>query len=255
MQQLDGGPVDPADLQALALLGFGHFTTMLVERGSTRGLALHLGRLAADARTLFDADLDEDLLRRRIRDAIADEPETVLARITVFDPDLTLTRPGADAHPRILVTPRPAAVGPAAPMRVRSARFGRQAPEIKHTGLFGALHQRRLAQRAGFDDAVFVDDEGLVSEGPTWNIGFVRGDDVVWAAGPALPGVTQALIARGRSAPVRLDDLASMDAAFATSAGTGIRPITAIDAHSWPAEHPAFDRIRDGYAAVPRDRI
>lgn len=46
-----------------------------------------------------------------------------------------------------------------------------------------------------------------------------------------------------------------MDAAFATSAGTGIRPITAIDAHSWPAEHPTFDRIRDGYAAVPRDRI
>ncbi|WP_221584789.1 aminotransferase class IV [Microbacterium sp. G2-8] len=255
MQQLDGGAVDPADLQALAFLGLGHFTTMLVESGSTRGLARHLQRLTSDARTLFDVDLDEAVVRQRIREAVADEPATVVVRVTVFDPDLTLTRPGADAHPRILVTPRQASTSVPAPMRVRSAQFGRQAPEIKHTGLFGSLHQRRLAQRAGFDDAVFVDHRGLLSEGPTWNIGFVRGDDVVWAAGDALPGVTRALLPGGGSEEVRLDDLADMDGAFATSSGAGIRPIASIDDQAWPTDHPVFDHLRADYAAVPRDRI
>lgn len=255
MQQLDGGAVDPADLQALAFLGLGHFTTMLVEDGSTRGLPLHLERLTTDARTLFDAELDEGVVRERIRAAIADEPATVVVRVTVFDPDLTLTRPGADAHPRILVTPRQASTSRPAPMRVRSARFGRQTPEIKHTGLFGSVHQRRLAQRAGFDDAVFVDERGLVSEGPTWNIGFIRGEDVVWAAGDALPGVTRALIPGGGSEEVRLDDLGGMDAAFATSSGVGIRPIASIDDHAWPTDHPTFDRLRADYAAIPRGRI
>ncbi|WP_156761651.1 aminotransferase class IV family protein [Microbacterium karelineae] len=254
MQQIDGGPVAAPDLQALAFTGLGHFTTMLVENGRVRGLPLHLARLVTDARTLFDAALDEGVLRERIRAAIADEPAAVVVRVTIFDPALTLTNPGADAHPRILVSPRPAPTGAPAPMRVRSVPFGRQAPEIKHTGLFGALHQRRIAQRAGFDDALFVDDDGILSEGPTWNIGFVSGDEVVWAGGDALPGVTRALLAEvagGRTEPVRVNELARMDAAFATSSGAGIRPIASIDDRAWPTDHPTFARLRTAYAAIP----
>ncbi|WP_110589982.1 aminotransferase class IV family protein [Microbacterium suaedae] len=254
MQQIDGGPVDPADLQALALTGLGHFTTMLVQDGRVRGLDLHLARLVADARALFDADLDEDVIRQRIRSAIADEPAAVVVRVTIFDPALTLTHPGADAHPRILVSPRPAPSASPAPMRVRTTSFGRQTPEIKHTGLFGSLYQRRVAQRAGFDDALFVDDDGILSEGPTWNIGFIAGDEIVWADGDALPGVTRALladVAGGRTAAVRVDELAGMDAAFATSSGVGIRPIASIDESAWPTDHPAFERLRAAYAAIP----
>lgn len=254
MELIDGLSPSPADLRALAFAGLGHFTTVRAHHGGVRGFRLHLKRLVADSRALFDADLDPDLVRRRVREAISDEAETVIVRITLFDPALTLERPGADATPRILVSPRPAPAGSPSPLRVRSAVFARQNPEIKHTGLFGALYERRLAQRAGFDDAVFVDADGRFSEGPTWNIGFVREHEIVWADGDALAGVTQALIG-GRSEPVSLADLRGIEAAFATGSGAGIRPIAAIDEHSWQADHPAFDRIRAAYAGVPFETV
>lgn len=254
MELIDGLAPSAADFRALAFAGLGHFTTVRAHRGGVRGLGLHLDRLVADCRALFDADLDPDLVRQRIREAIVDEAETVIVRVTLFDPALTLERPGADATPRILVSPRPAPTGSPSPLRVRSAVFGRQDPEIKHTGLFGALYERRLAQRAGYDDAVFVDAGGRLSEGPTWNIGFVREGEIVWPDGDALAGVTQALIG-GASEIVSLADLPGFHAAFATGSGAGIRPIAAIDEHSWQADHPAFDRIRKSYAAVPFETV
>lgn len=258
MEQIDGAPPTSADLRALAFGGLGHFTTMRVDAGGARGLDLHLARLVTDCRTLFGTKLSPDLVRERIRSAIADEPDTVVVRVTVFDPTLTLERPGADADPAILVSPRHASTGAPVPLRLRSAVFDRQTPEIKHVGLFGALHQRRLAQRAGYDDAVFVGADGALSEGPTWNIGFIDRDGVVWPDGPALPGVTRALLADrvpSRFASVDIADLGGIEAAFATSSGAGIRPIAGIDDHSWPTEHAMFDCLRAAYSEVPIDRI
>lgn len=74
--------------------------------------------------------------------------------------------------------------------------------EREEAGLFGALHHRRAAQLAGFDDALFVGPDGLVSEGGTWNVGFIDANgSVVWPKADVLPGVTMALFQQlhGRS--------------------------------------------------------
>lgn len=250
---MDGLPPEPGEIRALAFAGLAHFTTVLVDDGGVRGLDRHLTRLVTDARSLFDVELDPELVRRRIREAIADEPQRVVVRVTLFDPALSLERPGAEAHPRILVSPRPAGSGPASALRVRSAVFGRQHPEIKHTGLFGALYERRLAQRAGFDDAVFVDGSGAFSEGPTWNLGFVdAAGRLVWPDGDALDGVTRELIAGAVPGTVRrVGALGGMAAAFATGSGAGIRPIASIDDVEFDVRHPLLTTIREAYAAIP----
>ncbi len=62
--------------------------------------------------------------------------------------------------------------------------------EVKSAGLFGTLHHRRTAQLNGYDDALLAGTDGAVSEGSTWSIGFFDGDQVIWPAAKALPGVT-----------------------------------------------------------------
>ena len=253
MAQLDGEPADPQDLTALAMVNYGHFTSLRIEGGRVRGLELHLERLARDCRALFDAELDPQRVRAMVRTAVADRP-SVVARVTVFDPRLQFARPGVRAEPRILVTVRPAPTEPASAMSVAVADYARECPRIKHTGLFETVRLRRTAQRARFDDVLFARD-GQISEGATWNIGFFDGEGVLWPAEPTLPGVTAALLdkvhGRHSTLPVRLSDLPDLVAAFATNAAVGVRAIGRIGEVRFPDAHPVIRELQGEYAAVP----
>jgi len=257
MAELDGHPAGADELQALALTNYGHFTSMRVNDGRVRGLSLHLERLVRDCRRVFGADLDPERARDLVRRVADGRTGSFVVRVTVFDPTLGLGSPGASATPRLLVTTRPASKEALPPLRVRSCAYRRDLPTVKHVGLFNALHHRRAAQLAGFDDALFSWD-GLISEGPTWNVGFVDGDRVIWPEADVLAGVTMTLLRRHRdhaTAPVRLDPLDGIQAAFATNTSFGVRPISAIDAVDLPAEHAVFDDLRDAYASVPDEPL
>lgn len=233
---------------------------MRVDDQRVRGLTLHLERLTRDCRRIFDADLDPDRVRHLVRRALADTAGSVVVRVTVFDPDLELGRPGADAAPQLLVTTRPAAMAPLPPLRLQSAPHCRDLPEVKHVGLFGALRWRRVAQRKGFDDALFIDAAATISEATTSNVGFVDGDRIVWPQADCLAGVTMRLINEARqthatTAPVTLRDLAGVDAVFATNAAVGVRSVSAVDAIQWAHEHPVLDILRRQYADIPPELL
>jgi len=134
-------------------------------------------------------------------------------------------------------------------------------PTTKHVGLFGAMHRRRAAQREGFDDVLFLNSDGTISEIATSNIGFVRGDTVIWPKASYLWGVTMTLLHQARDEPVvmeplMLSDLPRMDAAFATNAVTGVRPVTAVDGAFWESsKHPVLKELREQYADIPGEMI
>ena len=259
MGQLNGSPATVEQMQVLALVNYGHFTSMRVDDQHVRGLSLHLERLVRDCRTLFEADLDRERTREYIRRAIRDRPGSFMVRVTVFDPALGLGRPSAGAQPHVLVTTRPVETWPLPPMRVQSINYVRTMQPVKHVGLFGQLWHRRRAQLAGYGDALFLEAGSRVSEGVTWNIGFFNGDHVVWPDAAILPGVTMRLLQRVHDrttvAPVTLADASTMEGAFATSSGIGVRSISAIDDQQFPGDHPIMDTLRKEYAAVRRSYL
>jgi branched-subunit amino acid aminotransferase/4-amino-4-deoxychorismate lyase len=250
--ELDGVPVTPEDLEALALTAYGHFTSMRVDNGAVRGLDLHLARLARDARALFGADLDTERVRDLAR-RVAPETGPAMVRVTVFDPKITHGSPEEATQPRVLVTTRLARSLELPPLRVRTCVYERDFPGVKSTGLFATLAHRRAARLAGFDDVLFSGPDGAVSEGATWNIGFFDGSDVVWPSADVLAGVTMELLARDgqhKRRSVHVSDLAGLPVAFATSSGIGVRAITSIDAHKFDGDHPIIDELRRAYAEV-----
>ena len=262
MAELDGRPADLDQIKALALVNYGHFTTMLVENGAVRGLELHLERLTRDCRELFDAPLAPDRVRHLLRHALEATPGPVVARVTVFDPDLDLGHPAATGtQPRVLVTlrPAPSAAQPLPPLRVRPVPYRRAAHAVKHVGLFDLIRLRRAAQLAGYDDAVLTDAHGNLSEGATWNLGFFDGDQVVWPRADHLPGVTLALLGQAhadhRTESVPLAQLPHLKAAFAINAAIGLRPISAIGPTEFPVDHPILAHLGAAYAAIPADPI
>jgi branched-subunit amino acid aminotransferase/4-amino-4-deoxychorismate lyase len=259
MAELDGVAADTDQVKTLALTNYGHFTTMRVDEHRVRGLSLHLDRLVRDCWRVFDADLDPDRVRHFVRNALTGASQPIVIRVTVFDPALELGHPGADADPHILVTTRPAAQSPLPALRLQAATYRRDMPDVKHVGLFGSLRHRRIAQRNGFDDVLFTDADATISEAATSNIGVIDGDRVVWPQADWLPGVTMRLLNQARdehiTAPITLAQLRDFDAAFATNAAVGIRPISTIDDTHWPDEHPILRILRKQCADIPPEPL
>jgi len=256
--QLNGRPADVADLRTPALLNYGHFTSMQVSRGRVRGLDLHLERLRHATLELFGTALDLDATRGWMRQ-VAGTSGTCTLRVNVFSRALHRDRLAMPAAPDVLVSAVPARALVPTPLRVRSAHYRREAPHIKHVGTFGLFHQKRLAQAAGFDDALFVDADGAVCEGSIWNIGFFDGERIVWPDAPMLQGVSMQLLQAGLrrlgvptlTRRIGLADVAGFRSAFFTNTACAVMPIAGIDDVGFIVDPLLQERLEESFALNP----
>jgi branched-subunit amino acid aminotransferase/4-amino-4-deoxychorismate lyase len=235
---LNGAPAGLDDLRHLVQTNYGHFTVMRAEDGCVRGLDLHLDRLQAATRELFGSELDRVRARGYLRHALAGASGAWTLRVNVFARELDREQMERSVDVDVLVGASPAPVPATQPLRVKSFVYAREAPQIKHVGTFALFQQRRLARQAGFDDALFVDTNGRISEGSIWNIGLIDRDGaVVWPQAPQLDGVGMRLVDAGlasqdmssRVRPVHLGELETCRAAFFSNASVPVRMLACID--------------------------
>jgi 4-amino-4-deoxychorismate lyase len=224
------------DLETLAFVNYGHFTVLPVFPAGVRGLDLHLARLDRDARIVFGEGINGDDVRTRAAAAIQGHDLPARVRVTAYVPNIRLDQLDLP-RPELAVSVRPIAASRPVNARLRSSVHQRYLPEVKHVGTFGLLHEYREALRAGYDDAVFVDDNGRISETTVANIAFHDGTKVVLPAAPALPGVEMELIKKGldrlgighETRDVRLTDLPDFRYAFMTNVVNAVTPVMSID--------------------------
>ena len=259
---IDGRPAGLEDLGRQALFNYGALTSFRVEGGGVRGLDLHLERLNRSAIELFGEAVVEDHLRDQMRAALAGRTEAWL-RISLFSSELSLRQPDWIGAPQVMISvsapPSPLPGG----VRLQSQTYAREAPHLKHVATMGLLRARRRARLAGYDDALFTDEAGRISEGSLWNIGFIEGDAVVWPDASMLDGVAQALIREAldragspqRTEVVRLSDLSRFDAAFLCNSATPAAEIVAVDAYDFPGSPGVIQRIGEHWRSQPRQKI
>lgn len=259
---IDGQLATPDDLAHQALVNYGAYTSFRVEGGAARGLDRHLARLEQSALALFGEAVAEGRLRELMRLAVGGR-EACWLRVSLFSPEIGHRDPGFVGAPRVMT----AVFDPPAPLagsvRLMALDYEREAPELKHTATFGLMRARRAARAAGFDDALFLDRDGRISEGSLWNIGFVRGETVVWPQAPMLAGVTQATLQDGlakagvsqQTRPVSLNDLLTFDGAFICNSATPAASVTAIDGVTLAEPADLIERLRGFWAAAPLQPI
>jgi len=261
--ELNGEPVTLEGLRYPALLNFGHFTSMQVDDGRVRGLDLHMQRLEDATRELFAATLDAAAVRAHMRHMVGDERGRLSLRINIFSRRLRLERMAEAAPPDVLITLGPARERQITPMRLKTFRHQRTLAHIKHVGTFELFHHRRLAQQDGYDDALFVDSTGAISEGSIWNIGFFDGRGVVWPDAPQLKGVSMQLLQKGlqergiatTTARIDLADVRTFRSAFFTNSGCAVRPIASIDGMDLIVDAELSELLEACYASNPLQPI
>ena len=252
--EIDQRPPTLEALQQIALANGGHFTAMQVRDARVRGLDAHLARLDEGSRELFGVGLDGKRVRHAARHALRDVRDASL-RVMVYQSH----RPG---ELWVMVTLRPPGGVSNTPQALQSVTYQRTLAHVKHLGGFGQGHHARMARHAGFDDALFTDNDGVISEASVANVGFMLEGELIWPDAPALRGITMQLLeprlaAAGiptRRGPVRLSDIAGCEAAIITNA-RGIAPVGRIDAIDVPVDGDLMSRLQRLYADVPWDRL
>ncbi|MFD2355240.1 aminotransferase class IV [Nonomuraea ferruginea] len=179
---IDGRAAEADDVALAMSARYGHFTAMQVRGGKVRGLAAHLDRLSGATRELFGQELDLDLVRASVR--------ALGGRWTRACGCSCATPAGV----RVIAVSGPPVRLAATPKRLRSVRYQRFLPHIKHTGGFPQGYLGRLAEREGYDEALLTSDDGVISEGAVTNLGCFDGDRVIWPDAPMLRGVTMRLL-------------------------------------------------------------
>ena len=261
--QLNGEPVVADDLRWLVANNYGHFTSMRVEDGGVRGLQSHLDRLCESTRQLFGSELDSETVRAYLRTAIDGLNGTLSVRVNIFSRAYDRDYPSRAVAADVLVSVSAATPSLDTPLRVKSFPYEREAPSIKHVGTFPLFHYRRLAQLAGFDDALFVDRRGQVSEGSIWNLAFIDAGAVVWTRAPHLEGVSKGVLrgALNRSGIVQRDDdvelkgIGRFNGAFFTNSGQSVRAIEQIDDVRFDVDAAFFRLLRACYDHVRTEQL
>jgi branched-subunit amino acid aminotransferase/4-amino-4-deoxychorismate lyase len=231
------------------LLGDGLFETMRARGGAVFRPGEHLARLRSGASRIGLGAPDG------VERAIAE----VVAAAEGAGPDLavrlTLTRgpggpgldPARDAEPTLAVSARPLRTaagrrGAGLSLRTSTHRLSSRSITVglKALGYLPNLLARAQARAAGADDALLLDDRGLVSEASAANLFWLTPGGTLRTPAtscPILPGITRAAvleIASSRSLAVEEgewgpEELAAAAEAFATSSLRGVMPVTALD--------------------------
>jgi branched-subunit amino acid aminotransferase/4-amino-4-deoxychorismate lyase len=218
-----------------ALHGERHFERMTA---SARALGLPAPERTAFARAIAEAAGSGDVVRVRLNDS-GGEPELHAERRAALAPEaLRLTALGGWYAPGYLLR------------------------EHKLTSHFHGVQGRRLAQAAGYDDALLVAHDGRVGEATNANVAFFTGNELVTpSVDGLLPGVCRSALleaARGlglavESRPVALAELVDAGGVLLTSSPRGLSEVVELDDRAlrrMPLDLLAA--LREGVAAAAR---
>lgn len=228
-------PVLRADDEAL-LRGRAAFETLRVYGGRPFELDAHLARMDTSAQRLGLPPLDHGQLEELAGQALdaAGVPEAVLRLYWT---------PGAAALALVSAVPEYGELR-ARGQKLISLRGPRAdapwlLPGVKSTSYAVNMAAETEAKRRGADDAVFVDSDGIVLEGPTTNLWWRR-DRILHTPSldlGILAGVTRATVIRlagGLGYELAeghypIAELAGADEAFTSSSVREVMPVTELD--------------------------
>lgn len=230
------------------LYGFGLFETMRAYGGHVFRLDRHLARLARSAQTLglplppldIEGAVLDTLRANRLSDA------RIRVTLSLGEGEM-VPDPATCRSPTVLILaseykPRPAQVYERGFRAiVSSIRRNSQSPlsRVKSANYLESMLARREARAAAADEALFLNEKGLLAEASMSNL-FLVAEDTLWTPGQesgVLPGITREAILElasrevipAREREVGLAALLGAQEAFLTNSLIEVMPLTEVE--------------------------
>lgn len=262
---LNGNPLNlNNEILPLTLYGFGIYSSFILSNGRlVLGWDHHIARIQSDALQFLGLKVEREDIVRSVQ-AFVEGKDTswdMACRITVFPGDFNLGAPQLAETPRLLVTGGSGSSLSGKSLNLQLTECDRPFAQHKITNISAAMKSRARAKAANFDDALFTAQDHI-TEGPTWNVFFIKGHRVVTPPinGLILPGVTRRILIDIldrdiEEKPITVDNLSDFDGAFATNAAIGVVPIRSIEKSVYSEENEIITRLQETYQAYPKTII
>lgn len=230
------------------LYGYGLFETMRAYGGRVFRLDRHLNRLARSAETL-GISIDAPSLKDAVMDTLgANKLSDARVRITVsIGEGGMVPDPGSCKQPTVLILagnyqPHPEQVYQKGFRAiVSSIRRNSQSPlsRLKSANYLESILARQEARKAGVDEAICLNEKGLLAEASMSNV-FLVANGTLKTPGEEsgiLPGITREAVLelalrlgiKRLECDIRLVELLQAQEAFLTNSLIGVMPLTEID--------------------------
>jgi branched-chain amino acid aminotransferase len=240
------------------LYGYGLFETMRAYSGHIFRLDSHLTRLgiAAESIGLTHSTLTTKEGRQSLKAACtatleANELKDARVRLTVSAGEGDMTPdPRTCSNPTILITARH--LDPLPPERyeagfkatVSSLRCNSQSPlsRLKSTCYIENILARTTAKASGYDEAIFLNEQGHLAEGSTSNVFLVSHGELVTPSleSGVLPGITREVVLeiartsniKATERSVDLNELIVGEEVFLTNSILELMPLVSVEGKS-----------------------
>jgi branched-chain amino acid aminotransferase len=222
----------------------------------------HMARMAKGAAVL-GLEFDPDACFEGCRKVLADGglQEAYIRPLAYFAfGDLSLDIHGPSARTQVAAIPWENHLGEGARQGVRARisplrRNAHEAiPPLKFCGAYvNSVLAKKEAAEAGFQEAIFQDEQGLVVEATGENVFMVKGGKVTSVEHPdALPGVTRMTLMELSGAdtrPVSMEELLDADEVFLTGTSGEVSPVGVLGQRAW-TPGPVSTELADLYQRI-----
>jgi branched-chain amino acid aminotransferase group I len=237
------------------LYGYGLFETMRAYNGRIFRLDSHITRLRCSAESigLVHSILTTDEGKQSLKAACMatleeNELKDARVRLTVSAGEGDITPdPGTCSSPTVLITARN--LVPSPPKKYETGfkaavsflRRNSQSPlsRLKSTCYMENVLARMAAKAAGYDEAIFLNEQGYLAEGSTTNIFLVSHGELVTPSfeSGVLPGITRdAVLEIARTSNIKaterwveLNELIEAEESFLTNSVLELMPLVSIE--------------------------
>lgn len=128
----------------------------------------------------------------------------------------------------VILSEFPATAQTAKPLKLVTMIRDRPLAAYKHTSLAQALMDKRNAKGVGYDDVLYFNPDGYLTESSTANVCIIEGDRLFTPKLDCLLGITRQQL-NATAADIDRDRLRKADGVFLTNAIQGIQPVIQID--------------------------
>ncbi len=225
------------------------------------GMKEHVARFRRSADlNAMDLPMDEAGISAAISEVIRANPGAEIVKISAYYPGISLDVLPVDPHPSVAIAACALAdlMPGGLPARVRAARLQVAvpikapprvlSPQVKiAAGYTAAATAKARARQDGFDDILFLDENGDIAESSTQSFLLIR-EATLHAPSTdyVLEGITRRAVLELaedegipiRVAPVSKDVLGSLDEAFLAGTSMNVWPVERIDDRTLPAPVP-----------------